>query len=129
MRAVKLAVGHDGRNRTTLWAFASKTSRTQPKAPLWIFSPAVWMRSLIKPTGQAVAYIDYSSMEFLIAAALSGCRPMLDLYETGSPYLEFAKRFDQAPKDATKKTHEDIHQRYKVGCLGAQYQMQFQTCR
>jgi hypothetical protein len=72
MRKVKLAVGHDGRNRTVLWPFKAKTSRTQPKASQWIFSPAVWLRSLIKPEpGMAVAYIDYSAMEFLIAAALS----------------------------------------------------------
>jgi hypothetical protein len=49
MRKVKLAVGHDGRNRTVLWPFKAKTSRTQPKASQWIFSPAVWLRSLIKP--------------------------------------------------------------------------------
>ena len=49
MRKVKLAVGADGRNRTVLWPFKAKTSRTQPKASLWIFSPAVWLRSLIKP--------------------------------------------------------------------------------
>jgi hypothetical protein len=72
MRKIKLAVGADGRNRTVLWPFKSKTSRTQPKASEWIFSPAVWLRSLIKPEpGMAVAYIDYSAMEFLIAAVLS----------------------------------------------------------
>ena len=72
MRKIKLAVGADGRNRTVLWPFKSKTSRTQPKAAQWIFSPAVWLRSLIKPApGMAVAYIDYSAMEFLIAAVLS----------------------------------------------------------
>ena len=49
MRKVKLAVGADGRNRTVLWPFKAKTSRTQPKASQWIFSPAVWLRSLIKP--------------------------------------------------------------------------------
>ena len=93
MRKIKLAVGPDGRNRTVLWAFKSKTSRTQPKASEWIFSPAVWLRSLIKPDpGQAVAYIDYSSMEFMIAAVLSNCREMLDLYASGDPYLNFAKR-------------------------------------
>jgi DNA polymerase I len=48
-RKIKLAVGADGRNRTVLWPFKSKTSRTQPKASEWIFSPAVWLRSLIKP--------------------------------------------------------------------------------
>jgi hypothetical protein len=57
MRKIKLAVGGDGRNRTVLWPFKAKTSRTQPKASLWIFSPAVWLRSLIKPEpGWAVAY-------------------------------------------------------------------------
>ncbi len=62
MRKIKLAVGRDGRNRTVLWPFKSKTSRTQPKAAQWIFSPAVWLRSLIKPgPGMAVAYIDYSA--------------------------------------------------------------------
>ena len=30
MRKVKLAVGRDGRNRTVLWSFTAKTSRTQP---------------------------------------------------------------------------------------------------
>jgi DNA polymerase I len=69
MRKVKLAVGSDGRNRTVLWPFQAKTSRTQPQASRWIFSPAVWLRSLIKPApGMATAYVDYSSMEFLIAA-------------------------------------------------------------
>ena len=32
LRKIKLAVGADSRNRTTLWPFKSKTSRTQPKA-------------------------------------------------------------------------------------------------
>jgi DNA polymerase I len=97
MRKIKLAVGADGRNRTLLWPFQSKTSRTQPRASQWIFSPAVWLRSLIKPApGTAVAYIDYSSMEFLIAAALSDrhCGPvndMLDMYNSGDPYLSFTK--------------------------------------
>jgi hypothetical protein len=128
MRQVKLAVGKDGRNRTTLWPFASKTSRSQPKASQWIFSPAVWLRSLIKPgPGRAVAYIDCAAMEFLIAAALSGCQPMLELYASGSPYLEFAKRFDEAPPSASKASHPHIHERYKVACLGAQYQMQHVT--
>jgi DNA polymerase I len=130
MRKIKLAVGADMRNRTVLWPFQSKTSRTQPKASQWIFSPAVWTRSLVKPgPGRACAYVDWSSMEFQVAAVLSECQPMLDLYATGSPYIEFAKRFDEALPDATKKTSggEQIHERYKVGLLGAQYQMQFLT--
>ena len=43
--------------------------------------------------GRAIAYIDWSSMHFLIAGVLSNCQPMIDLYATGSPYVEFAKKF------------------------------------
>jgi DNA polymerase family A len=128
MRRIKLAVGADGRNRTTLWPFTAKTSRTQPKASQWIFSPAVWLRSLIKPApGRAVAYIDWSSMEFQVAAALSGCQPMLDLYAGGNTYVDFAKRFDAAPPTATKKSHPEVHETYKTVLLGAQYRMQYET--
>ena len=128
MRRVKLAVGSDGRNRTVLWAFASKTSRTQPKAARWVFSPAVWLRSVIKPEpGRAIAYVDWSSMEFQVAAVLSECQPMIDLYATGSPYVEFAKRFDAAPPTATKRTNPEAHETYKTVLLGAQYGMQHVT--
>ena len=75
MRKIKLQVGHDGRNRTVLWPFKSKTGRTQPKASEWIFSPAVWLRSLIRPEpGRALAYVDFSSMEFMVAAACPAIR-------------------------------------------------------
>ena len=128
MRRIKLAIGADGRNRTVLWPFQAKTSRTQPKAAQWIFSPAVWLRSLIRPEpGYAVAYIDWSSMEFQIAAVLSESKHMLDLYATRQPYIEFAKRFDAAPTSATKKTHEGVHDTYKTVLLGAQYGMQTET--
>lgn len=133
MRKVKLAVGADSRNRTMLWPFAAKTSRTQPKASLWIFSPAVWLRSLIKPEpGMAVAYVDYSSMEFLIAASLSDrhCGPinnMLDMYLSGDPYLSFAKRVGAAPSTATKHSHAAVRDKYKVMLLATQYGMQSET--
>jgi hypothetical protein len=135
LRTIQLSVGHDGRNRTVLWPFSSKTSRTQPKAKHWIFSPSVWLRFHIKPEpGQALAYIDYSSMEFLAAAALSDghCgpnNPMLDLYRSGDPYLNFGKIIGYIPPDATRKTPgvEVIRDRLKVLCLGVQYGMQTST--
>jgi DNA polymerase family A len=133
MRKIKLAVGADGRNRTVLWPFKAKTSRTQPKAAQWIFSPAVWLRSLIKPgPGMAVAYIDYSSMEFLIAAVLSDghCGPvnaMLDMYLSGDPYLSFAKRVGAVPSDATKTSHAEVRDKYKVMLLAVQYGMSSET--
>jgi hypothetical protein len=122
MRKIKLAVGADGRNRTTLWPFKSKTSRTQPKAAQWIFSPAVWLRSLIKPgPGMAVAYVDYSSMEFMVGASLSGDPVMIEFYLSGDPYLAFAKRVGAAPEWATKKTHKELRDRYKTGLLAIEY--------
>jgi DNA polymerase I len=133
MRKVKLAVGQDGRNRTVLWPFKAKTSRTQPKASQWIFSPAVWLRSLIKPgPGTAVAYVDYSSMEFLIAASLSDehCGPvntMLDMYRTGDPYLSFAKCVGAVPSTATKTSHAAVRDKYKIMLLATQYGMSRDT--
>jgi hypothetical protein len=119
MRRIKLAVGRDGRNRTVLWPFTSKTSRTQPRASEWIFSPAVWLRSLIKPgPGMAVAYIDYSSMEFMGAAVLSGDPLMLEFYR-GDPYLDFGKRVGRIPQSADKKN--PLRDRYKTGLLAIQY--------
>ena len=127
MRKIKLAVGADSRNRTTLWPFKSKTGRTQPKASEWIFSPAVWLRSLIKPApGMAVAYVDYSSMEFLLAASLSDghCGPvnnMLGMYRSGDPYLSFAKSVGAVPQWADKESHEEVREKYKVMLLSTQY--------
>ena len=133
MRRVKLTVGEDGRNRTVLWPFKAKTSRTQPKASQWIFSPAVWLRSLIRPEpGRAVAYIDYSSMEFLIAASLSDghCGPvnnMLEMYKTGDPYWSFAKRAGAVPSGVEKKSYVDVRNKYKNMLLAVQYGMGTET--
>jgi hypothetical protein len=136
MRKVKLAVGADSRNRTVLWPFVAKTSRTQPKASQWIFSPAVWLRSLIKPEpGMAVAYIDYSAMEFLLAASLSNghsgpINRMLEMYRSGDPYLSFAKAVGAIPSHITKQTlgnYAVVRDRYKVMLLAVQYGMQAKT--
>jgi hypothetical protein len=60
MRLNDLAVGRDGRNRTLLSPFRARTSRNQPSSTRYIFGPAVWLRSLIKPPeGYGVGYVDY----------------------------------------------------------------------
>jgi DNA polymerase family A len=132
LRTIELSVGRDSRNRCVLWPFSSKTSRTQPKAKHWIFSPSVWMRFLIKPErGRALAYIDYSSMEFLAAAALSdghisASNPMLELYQSGDAYLGFGKRVDLVAADADRKTPgvEAVRDKLKLLALGVQYGIQ-----
>ncbi len=83
----------------------------------------------------AVAYIDYSSMEFLLAASLSDghtgpVNPMLDMYRSGDPYLSFAKAVGAIPEHITKKTlgnYEAVRNRYKVMLLAVQYGMQAET--
>jgi hypothetical protein len=124
MRLADLAVGSDGRNRCLLSAFQAKTGRNQPSNSKFIFGPSAWIRGLIRPeSGHGVAYVDWSQQEFGIAAALSGDANMLAAYETGDPYLAFAKQAGAAPPDATKATHGPIRDQYKACSLAVQYGM------
>ena len=113
MRQIKLAVGADGRNRTVLWPFKSKTSRTQPKASQWIFSPAVWLRSLIKPGPGHGGRLRRLLLDGVpdCGACLTGiadptirCSRCIN---RGDPYLSFAKRVGAAPSWATKTDPRD----------------------
>src|SRR5438552_8491010 len=114
MRLSDLAVGHDGRNRTLLSAFRARTGRNQPSNTRFIFGPSVWLRGLIKPPpGYGLAYIDWSQQEFGIAAALSGDPMMLAAYESGDPYLAFAKQAGAVPSDATKESHSETRELFK----------------
>lgn len=124
LRLNSLAVGSDGRNRTLLSPFRSRTGRNQPSNSKFIFGPSVWVRSLIKPPeGFGVCYIDWSQQEFGIAAALSGDRRMLDAYLSGDPYLAFAKQAGAVPEDATKQSHKQERDQYKACVLAVQYGM------
>jgi DNA polymerase-1 len=124
MRLNDLAVGRDGRNRTILSAFRSRTGRNQPSNTRYIFGPSVWLRGLIKPPpDHGVAYVDWSQQEFGIAAALSGDTAMQAAYASGDPYLEFAKQAGAVPADATKKTHSAQRELFKQCVLATQYGM------
>jgi hypothetical protein len=125
LRLADLAVGDDGRNRTLLSPFRARTGRNQPSNSKFIFGPAVWLRSLIKPPpGYAVAYVDWSQQEFGIAAALSGDTAMQAAYHSGDPYLAFAKQAHAVPDDATKATHGPTRELFKQGVLATQYGME-----
>ena len=125
MRLADLAVGSDGRNRTLMSAFRSRTGRCQPSNTKYIFGPSVWLRSLIQPPeGWGVAYIDWSQQEFAIAAVLSGDEVMQAAYRSGDPYLAFAKQAGLVPADATKRTHGAIRELCKQCVLGVAYGME-----
>jgi DNA polymerase-1 len=86
LREIRIKVDADGRARTKLWAFGSKTGRTQPSATEYPFGPATWVRFFIKPQpGRAIAYCDYEQQEFGIAACLSGDAKMIAAYNSGDP--------------------------------------------
>ena len=128
LRLSDLSVGHDGRNRTLLSPFRSRTGRNQPSNSKFIFGPAVWLRGLIRPEpGYGVAYVDWSQQEFGIAAALSQDPVMQKAYLSGDPYLEFAKLARTVPDHATKETHKDVRELFKQCVLGVQYGMGEQT--
>ena len=125
LRLNDLAVGADGRNRTLLSAFRSRTGRNQPSNTKFIFGPSVWLRGLIKPPlGHAVAYVDWSQQEIGIAAALSGDRALQAAYQSGDCYLAFAKQAGAVPNDATKATHGAQRELFKQCMLAVQYGME-----
>lgn len=124
MRLKDLAVGQDGRNRCLLSAFQAKTGRNQPSTSRFIFGPSVWLRGLIRPEpGYGLAYIDWSQQEFGIAAALSGDARMQEAYESGDPYLAFAKQAGAVPAAGTKDSHPQEREQFKSCVLAVQYGM------
>lgn len=124
MRLSRLAVGEDSRNRCLLSAFRSKTGRNQPSNAKFIFGPSVWLRGLIQPPpGRGLAYVDWCQQEFGIAAALSGDPAMCRAYNSGDPYLAFAKEAGAVPPEATRDSHGSVRELFKLCVLGVQYSM------
>lgn len=128
LRLNNLSVGSDGRNRTLLSPFRSKIGRNQPSNAKYIFGAAAWTRGLIKPAERtAIAYLDFSSQEHAIAGALSGDEKLWAAYESGDPYLQFAKDAGLAPLHASKDTHKAIRNRCKAIVLGVSYGMSYHS--
>jgi DNA polymerase I len=119
-----LAIGRDGRNRSPLRPFASRTGRNQPSSKASILGAPAWARHLIKPEpGSGLALIDWQQQEFGIAGALSGDAAMQTAYASGDPYLALAIAAGAAPPIATAASHGDLRERYKACALGVQYGM------
>ena len=122
LRLSELAVGKDGRNRAMLSAFGATTGRNTPSSKKFVFGPARWVRSLIRPQpGYGLAYIDYCQQEFGIAAALSQDPLMMEAYSSEDPYIRFAIQARAAPEDATKQTHKVVRDLYKEVALAVNY--------
>jgi len=98
------SVGVDNRLRTFLGPYGTQTGRNAPKASRFILAMSSWLRCLIEPPeGYSIIGIDWGSQEFAIAAILSNDAAMMAAYESGDPYLYFAKRAGAVPEDADPK--------------------------
>ena len=98
------SVGPDDRLRTFLGPFGTQTGRNAPKASRFILAMSSWLRCLIEPPpGKVIIGEDYASQEFGIAAIQSQDKNMIAAYESGDPYLFFAKKAGAVPEDANPK--------------------------
>lgn len=124
MKLHNICAGVDGRNRVSLMPFGSRTGRNQPSNSKFIFGASRWLRSLIRAEpGHVIAYIDWVSQEIAIAAALSGDTRLWEAYQSGDPYMAFARDAGLVPPGATKHTHKAERQRAKAIVLGVGYGM------
>ena len=104
-------------------AYRAKTGRNQPRAIEFLPAAASWWRTLVTPPpGKAIAYFDYRSQEYGVAAYLSGDPHMIADYAGGEVYLPLGVRSGLVPRGATKQTHGDIRDKVlKPVLLGLQY--------
>jgi DNA polymerase-1 len=122
LRLNDLQVGNDGRNRTLLGPYGSKTGRNQPSSAKYVFGPAKWVRFFITPPpGRVLIHRDYAQQEPQIAAVWSGDEALLAACQSGDVYLGIAKQLGFAPADATPETHEAVRTLFKTVVLGIQY--------
>ena len=122
MHLTSLPIGGDGRNRTLLAPFASKTGRNQPSAKRFVYALAAWQRGVIKPSpGWGLGYVDFASQEIGIAAGLSGDVRLIAAYESGDCYLGFGKQTGLVPLDANRATHPALREICKTVMLGLNY--------
>ena len=118
----KLPIGSDGRNRCYLRPMTSITGRNQPSNKEFLFGIAkVWRKLIQAPPGKVLAYIDFKSQEYGIAAIFSGDEKMQQGYASGDPYMQAAIDTGFAPAGATKATHSKERSMFKVMTLAVNY--------
>lgn len=122
LRLNDLQVGSDGRNRTLLGPYGSKTARNQPSNAKYVFGPAKWIRFLITPSpGWGLIHRDYSQQEVRIAAVLSGDTALLEACESGDAYLGVAEQLGFLSDSMSASERKAVRQLFKTVVLGIQY--------
>jgi hypothetical protein len=86
LRLGGLSIGADGRNRTLLSPYGSKTGRNQPSSTSFIFGNSKWMRSLIQaPPGRFLAF--QSVVSSITNTIVKTVRVRHDVHQ---PFIEFS---------------------------------------
>jgi hypothetical protein len=121
LRLNTLTVGTDGRNRTLLGAYGTKTGRNAPSTTKLVFGPAKWIRFLITPPpGRVLIHRDYKQQEVRIAAILSGDDALLAACEV-DVYLGIAHMLGIANDSMSADQLENVRNLFKTAVLGIQY--------
>jgi hypothetical protein len=117
-----LAVGADGRNRTPLWGYGTKTGRCAPSTTAYVFGPAKWIRHYITPPpGRALVHRDYKQQEPRIAALLSGDTALLQACESGDVYLGIAEQLGFLRPSLNDDERRAVRTLFKTVVLGIIY--------
>jgi hypothetical protein len=104
--------------------YGTQTGRNAAKAKTYPLAMSSWLRAIIQPKpGTVIIAADFSQQEIAVAAWLSQDPNLINAYNSGDVYLEFAKQAGAVPMDATKKTHERERDLFKSTKLGLQYGM------
>jgi len=122
LRLNDLQVGSDGRNRTLLGAYGTKTARNAPSNSKYVFGPAKWLRFLITPPpGLVLIHRDYCQQEVRIAAVLSDDDELLKACESGDVYLGIASQLGFVSESMSPAELKAVRTLFKTVTLAIQY--------
>src|SRR6516162_7373812 len=122
LRLNDLQVGSDGRNRTLLGAYGTKTARNAPSNSKYVFGPAKWLRFLITPPpGWVLIHRDYCQQEVRIAAVLSDDDELLKACESGDVYLGIASQLGFVSESMSPAELKAVRTLFKTVTLAIQY--------
>ena len=121
----RLPIGRDGRNRPSLFPFATATGRNaHAKSP---FNAHAGVRSfMVFPPDAVGAYLDWRTQEVGVAAVLSGDQALMEDYAAGDIYYALARLAGQTyglDQKSWKKERPDVRQRMKSLQLAVSYGM------
>ena len=124
LKTFDLPIGLDGRARTHLRAFGTKSSRNNTaKGGGFIFALNSVFRHLIQaPHGRALIALDWSAQELHIAARLSRDPKLIEIVTSGhDPYIELAIMAGLAAPGANEQTDPKARGKGKIIQLALLY--------